>query len=574
MIEKRLNREGLKYPVDFGRMSLISLLSGGIIIIQAYCLAFSINGAFLAKKGLRDIGASLLVLFLAIVLRTVLGYLGVKAGNKLAAKVTGDLRKKFLAKIAAIGTKVFLPEKTGELLTLAVEGVEKLEVYYSQYLPQLINAVIIPLIILIVVFIHDFISGFIMLLTMPLIPIFMMLIGSITENKAQKQWSMLTRLSGKFFELLQGITDLKAFGQSKNQLGVLKKSGIAFRDATMEVLKVAFLSALTLEILATISTAMVAVEVGLRLLYGKMAFLTAFFILLLAPEFYLPLRNLGSGFHAGRTAMASAPKLWEILDWQEDGVFLNKRCISWDYPPEITFQDISHQYLPGKEVLKNINFTIKPGEKVALIGPSGSGKSTLIKLLLGLERPTKGRILLNGVPLEELYEKDWYDRVSYLAQTPFIFPGSVAENIALGKKEDRRDEITRAAILAQAHSFIVELPEGYQTFIGEGGRGLSGGERQRIALARAFLKDAKVVVLDEPTNGLDYKTEELLEKGIESLSQNRTVIIIAHRLSTIYRADKIILLDKGEIKGQGRHEQLWAENELYRQLIKAYWGEL
>ncbi|ABB15999.1 thiol reductant ABC exporter subunit CydD [Carboxydothermus hydrogenoformans] len=574
MIEKRLNQEALKYKGYLVKIALTSFISGGAIIAQAYLIAYIINGAFLAKKGLGELWPFFPALFLIVTLRFSLGYFGEKVGANLASKVTGEIRNVLLEKIAALGTKVLLPEKTGELLTLILEGVESLEVYYARYLPQLISAGIIPLMILVVVLALDLISGIIMLLTAPLIPVFMMLIGSFAEKLAQKQWSSLSRLSGKFFELLQGIADLKAFGRSKEQVNELKKSGLMFRDATMEVLRVAFLSALALEVLATISTAMVAVEVGLRLLYGKMEFLQAFFVLLLAPELYLPLRNLGSSFHAGRTAIAFSQKLWTIIEEKESRVFLNKRSITWDSPPEIILKQVSHSYIPGKEVLKNINLTIKPLEKVAIVGPSGAGKSTLVKLLLGLMRPAEGEILINGVPLWELKEKDWYDQVGYLHQTPFIFPGSIAENIALGKKGAKGEEIKRAASLAGAHQFIAELPQGYDTKVGEGGRGLSGGERQRIALARVFLKDAKIVILDEPTAGLDAHTEKLLEKAFDELFQNRTVIIIAHRLSSLYRADKIILIDRGEIRGMGRHEQLLAENELYRQLITAYRGEV
>ncbi|GAV22780.1 thiol reductant ABC exporter subunit CydD [Carboxydothermus pertinax] len=574
MVEKRLNQEGLKFKGYLIELALASLISGGLVIAQAYFLAYIVNGAFLAKKGLKELWPYFLALFLIITLRFTAGYFGEKVGTRLSAKVTGSLRERLLLKISALGTKLLLPEKTGELLTLVLEGVENLEVYYARYLPQLISAGIIPLMILVVVLTHDLISGIIMLLTAPLIPVFMMLIGSFAEKLAQKQWVTLSRLSGRFFELLQGIADLKAFGQSKNQVEELKKSGIAFRDATMEVLRVAFLSALMLEILATISTAMVAVEVGLRLLYGKMEFIVAFFTLLLAPEYYLPLRNLGSSFHSGRTAMASSHKLWEVLDQKENKVFVNKRSITWNSPPEIIFQEISHSFSPGKEVLKKINLTIKPYEKVALIGPSGAGKSTLVKLLLGLERPARGEILINEVPLYELSEQDWYGQVSYLSQSPFIFPGTIAENIALGKKDAGLEEIKRAAILARAHPFIAALPEGYNTVIGEGGRGLSVGERQRIALARVFLKDAKIVILDEPTAGLDYKTEEILEKVIKKLAENRTVIMIAHRLSTVYQADKIVLLNQGEVAGIGRHEELFQENQFYRQLLKAYRGEV
>jgi ATP-binding cassette subfamily C protein CydD len=377
-------------------------------------------------------------------------------------------------------------------------------------------------------------------------------------------------MSAYFLDIFQGIVTLKIFNKSKEQVNEIKRISEEFRKRTMKVLRTAFLSALTLEILASISIAIIAVEIGLRLLYGKFDFQSAMFILILAPEFYLPLRRLGSQFHSGQESIAAAQKLYEVLDRR---LFIPEKkhaVISSIGPGTIEFQNVSFKYdLNGENAVNNLNIKLEQGKFTALAGHSGSGKSTIVNLILKFIHPSEGRIYSGTNEFSTVPAAEWRKMISLIPQKPYMFHASVRDNIDVGRNYEP-EQIDNAAKAAYIHDFISDLPQGYDTIIGEQGARLSGGQMQRIAIARAFLKDSPVLILDEPASNLDPHAEELIFEALGNLIKNKTVLAIAHKLKTIKSADRIYVLDRGEAVESGTHNELIRQKETYYNLVSAY----
>jgi ATP-binding cassette subfamily C protein CydD len=474
----------------------------------------------------------------------------------------------------ALGPAYVWDEQSGELANTAVEGIEALDAYFRQYLPQVALAALVPLTVLLFIFPLDWLSGLILLLTAPLIPLFMVLIGNTADALTRRQWTSLSRMSAHFLDVLQGLTTLKVFGRSRAQIQVIAQISDQYRQTTMGVLRVAFLSALVLEMVATLSTAVVAVQIGLRLLYGRMGFEAALFVLLLAPEFYLPLRMLGTRFHAGIAGVAAAQRIFDVLNIapkvKDNEVASIAPTSSPDLQFALSFNEVYYAYDDGsRPALNGLSLEVSPGQQVALVGPSGAGKSTVGYLLLRFIEPDRGTITVGGQPIQDLPLQSWRQQVAWLPQNPYLFYGTVAENMRLGRPWAGPDEIAWAARQAHAQAFIEALPQGYNTRIGERGVRLSGGEAQRIALARAFLKDAPLLVLDEATANLDPEIEDLIQEAMARLLKSRTAIIIAHRLSTVHKADQILVMEAGRVVEQGAHGDLAQRDGPYRRLLQA-----
>ena len=551
----------------------LGFTAGLALIAQAWLLAQTLNAVLFKQASLSEVWPWLGGLLLLFLLRAALLWLSEQVAFQAATQVKLAVRQQLYAKVQRLGAAWLTNERSGDVVNSLSDGVEALEAYYARYTPAMLLMALVPLSILAVVFYFDVWSGLIMLLTAPLIPFFMILIGKGTEKRNQQQWRQLARMSAHFLDVIQGLTTLKLFNASQRETHVIAEVSEQYRQSTMSVLRVAFLSSFALEFLSTVSIALVAVFIGFRLFWGEMNFLSGFFVLLLTPEFYLPLRNMGTQYHARLQAIGAAERMVEILETPETETPPEESLQALPALFPLQFKQVEVVYNDGRQALNGFDLTIKAGQNIALIGASGAGKTTVLNLLLGFIRPTQGQILLGETDLATVPLAQWREQIAWLPQQAHLFPGSVADNIRLGSAQTSLAAVQQAAQQAYAHDFIQALPHGYDTLIGEGGQGLSGGQIQRIALARVFLKDAPLVILDEATAHLDQQSEQWIQQAIQTLAQTRTVIMIAHRLHTIEQADLIVLMQQGQVVATGTHAQLVNSSAAYQQMLQAYTAE-
>ncbi|MFZ3475616.1 thiol reductant ABC exporter subunit CydD [Streptomyces sp. 4.24] len=540
-----------------GLLVLTAVVLGATGVIgQALALAVLLGEAFSGGPTL----TTALWVAAAVALRGTAGWLQATTAQRAAAEIKLRLRTGLLAAAARRVSYEARDRRTGESSTLVTRGLDALDPYLVGYLPQMLAAALVPTAIVVTMALHDPLSGVILLVTLPLIPVFGALVGLHTRDATERQWAALARLGGHFLDALRGLTTLRTFGRAEAQEAIVGEVAEQHRKATMGTLRIAFLSTLVLDTVATLSVALIAVPVGLRLLGGSLDLTTALTVLLLAPEAYLPLRSLGNRFHAATEGMTVAREALAELDAAASApasapASTAGRTASGGAAPAarpIRFEGVT-LHLPGRPrpVLSDVSFVIAPGEQVALTGPSGAGKSTLLALLLGLVQPDGGRILVGGQDLAELDQDGWDDwrrTIGWVPQRPYLFDRTVADNIRLGDPGATDEEVERAALAAAADGFIRALPDGYATRLGARGTGLSAGQRQRVALARAFLRDAPLVLLDEPTAGLDKESEEAVLAASERLIAGRTVLVVAHRPRLLHGADRRFHVTEGTFR--------------------------
>ncbi|MGX8177772.1 thiol reductant ABC exporter subunit CydD [Exiguobacterium artemiae] len=557
------------------QLMLAAVLMGVAVIGQSYLIVIIVDRIFLQEDPFAAVIPLLGVLLLMLVLRVGVTYWNGRLGTNLAARVKQDLRQALVAKYTKNSVESMLEGQSGKKVSVLLDSVDEMDSYYSQYMPKVIQTSIVPLMVLIAAFSYDWVTGLVMMITAPFIPLFYIVIGIMTQNRADTQLEKMNAFSGTFLDTLQGLTTLKLFGRAKAQQDVIERSSLDFRDATLTVLKLAFLSSLMLEFISMLSMGMIALEVSLRLiLFQSITFVPAFLMLVLAPEYYLALKEMGAAFHTGRGSVAAAKQIAAELTEDDRSVVFGQTELPAARPPRIELKDVAFSYRDARFAMTELNLVIEPYQKVALIGRSGAGKSTVLQLLAGLADPQNGQLLLDGQPRQMITEASWFRQLSYISQHPYLYAGTLAENIAIGElREASRSAIEQAASDAGLTELIGQLPNGLDTVIGEGGRGLSGGEKQRVALARAFLKRPNIILFDEPTTGLDVKTERLLQEAITVLGREATVITVAHRLHTIEQSDQIVILEAGRIVDRGTHEELMGRESEYAMMRAVQRGE-
>ncbi|GLO68347.1 MULTISPECIES: thiol reductant ABC exporter subunit CydD [Oceanobacillus] len=556
-------------------LGIFALLSGTSIIGQSFLFVTIVDRIFIKDDTFSEIIPLLIGLLAVLFARTLFNYLSGRTGIRMASKVKSELRNLLLHKFSTNPLQSSIQGQSGQKVSVMMDVVDEVDSYFSSYIPQVFQASIIPLMILIVIFTEHVATGVIILITAPFIPIFMMVIGFKTKDKSEEQLDKMAAFSGKFLDTLQGLTTLKLFGQSAVQKEIIRKSSLRFREATMDVLKIAFQNSLALEFISMLSIGLVALEVAIRMvIFQDLSFYTGFLMLVLAPEFYTKLKELGSAFHTGRGSMGAAKKLENELANSVKPVEWGKKGLRSTTPPSIEIREAEFNYGESDAfALKNIHVSIDPFEQIAIVGRTGSGKTTLLHVIAGLVSLSKGEILVNGKPRKIYSEKDWFGGLSYISQSPYLFSGSIAENIAIGGNTNAsKEDIVGAAQKAGISKLVKSLNDGFDTPIGEAGRGLSGGEKQRIAIARTFLKSPSIILFDEPTTGLDLQTERILQSSMKELSKNSTVITVAHRLHTIKNADQILFMDNGEIIASGTHNELLKSTEAYRDMVSVQQG--
>jgi ATP-binding cassette, subfamily C, bacterial CydD len=563
----RSARASLSFTVALG------LLAAVATIAQMTFLSKVVDRVFLKGVNFGDVGALLVLLLGASVLRSGLLWARELVAQRGAVRIKSELRERLFGHVVRLGPAYATGERTGELTTTATEGIERLDAYFGRYLPQTVLSVLVPVLIAGYVFPRDPSSAILLLVTAPVIPILMVLVGSYAEEHARRQWRALSRMGASFLDALQGLTTLKIFGRSAEEGERVAAASEKFRARTMKVLRYAFISGFVLEFMTAAAIALVAVTLGVRVVSGNMPFEEAFVVLLLAPEFYRPLRELGAHRHAGMEGSAAADRIFEIL--MTPAPVRGGPVVLHPFSGELSveFSGVGYAYAGSdRAALSDLNLTLPAGTRTALVGRSGSGKSTLANLLMRFVDPKEGSIRASGVEIADLPVEVWRESLALVPQRPHLFYGSVLENIRLARPGASREEVERAAELAGAAEFIRRLPEGYETRIGERGSRLSGGEAQRVAIARAFLKDAPVLVMDEPTSSLDPESERLIRVSLERLARGRTVLVVAHRLNTVYGADRIAVLDGGRLVETGTHRELLSRGGPYARLVNACGG--
>ena len=569
MIQRTAFKALLEHKGQLLLLGLTCLVESLAIVGQAWFFGTLINNFIFSENTLHDERYTIIYLGIAIVVRLLAHYVQESVANRLGSAVKATFRERALEHMFKLGVQH--KERHGDVIHMLTDGLEQVDAYVARYIPQILYAIMIPLIMGIAIVDTLPIIGIILIVTVPLIPFFMILIGKQADRLNKDQWERMSFLSGHFLDVLQGITTLKLFGRAKDQIKVIGRLSEEFKDSTLRVLRVAFLSALVLELVSTISTALIAVYLGLTLLDGEISFFSAFFILLLAPEFYTPFRQLGAAFHTGMAGKTSILKYEEFMNRQPSLPIGGQSQLKGKVQA-IEIKDLTFTYADSENGVQHISLEAKRNSPIMLVGESGAGKSTIAHIIGGFLTAPKGSVTIDGLDLCDIDIEWWRQQITYVSQHPHIMKGTLRDVLSFGMNVSD-EEIIEACKEVQLLDVINRQQDGLDTVIGEGGLGLSGGERQRVALVRAFLRKGQVLILDEVTAHLDVKTEAIISSAIKRLMDNKIVIIIGHRLQTMHWASTLYVLKHGRIIQQGSYAKLLAVDGYFKDLVTSGLGE-
>lgn len=560
-IDPRLLHHARATRLFLAAVVVLGVAGAALVIAQAMLVAEVVVGGF--EDGLtgRDLRTPLLLLAAVALGRGLVAWLTELAAYRAGAAVKSELRGRLLARAAELGPDWLSGQRTGSLVALATRGIDALDDYFARYLPQLGLAVVVPVAVLARVVTEDWVSAAIIVVTLPLIPLFMILIGWATQSRMDRQWRLLSRLSGHFLDVVAGLPTLKVFGRAKAQAESIRTITSQYRQATLKTLRIAFLSSFALELLATLSVALVAVTIGMRLVHGELDLYTGLVVLILAPEAYLPIRQVGAQYHAAAEGLSAAEEIFAVLESEP------RTSGTQDVPGSLRLEveGVTVRHTGRTEPsLAAASLVVDEGETVALVGPSGVGKSTLLNVVLGFVAPDEGRVRVGGTDLAALSPERWRERIAWVPQRPHLFAGSIAENVRLARPGADDSAVTAALREAGAYDFVAALPDGAGTLLGEDGAGLSAGQRQRLALARAFLADRPVLLLDEPTASLDGETEAGIVEAVRRLAVGRTVLLVVHRPALLSVADRVVTLSPAAVASPAAGEPAGARTAAVR----------
>lgn len=546
MIDKNLLKDIFPFKRQLILVMISNIMQAMMIVAIAYIIAYIADKLLLSRLESSTATPLLVLLFFFFCIKAILNYFNHYQMEKISLNVQSNLRKQLFEVLAQ---RSFLANSyaKGQWIALITKGVDKLDIYLTSFIPQLGLLSTIPLILLIFTFINDWISGLIFLITAPLIPFFMILIGKIADKENKKQWQVFQKLTMYMADLLPGLLIVKAYNQTQRQLSEINKNGKLFSQATLKVLRIAFISAFMLEFISTLSIAIIAVNIGLRLIYGHVEFLPVFFILLIAPQFYQPFRQFGSAFHDAMNGITASSEIYAMID-KLNCIKESMANLKFDDADmvQIELKNVYYKYQDSdKWAIDDLSLKIEKGKQLVLTGDNGAGKSTLFKLLLGIEKCQSGEILINDYNLADLDKQWWQGQIGWVAQEPYIFSATIRENITLGRDFNLK-EIEHICQLVNLDEFIKSLPQGYDTEI-TSAMNLSSGQKRRLGLARALIGRPKLLLLDEPMENLDVYNEKLIQRILSDLKNKVTVIIIGHRLQTLKNADELIYLQQGKL---------------------------
>ncbi|HEK9100544.1 TPA: thiol reductant ABC exporter subunit CydD [Bacillus pseudomycoides] len=541
-------------------LSIISILEACSIIVQTVFLARAITFLFQGEQ-VQGVLNEILFLGISFAVRQILIRISQLLVERFAEKVGLLLRKRLIEAYFTLGPRYVQTVGTGHLVTLSIEGVDKFKTYIELTIPKMIRSSIVPALIAIYVFTLDIESAVILVVTIPIVIVFMILLGLAAQKMADSQYDTYRVLSNHFVDTLKGLETLKYLGKSKQHEGKIEKVSKRYRKATIRTLRVAFLSSFALDFFTSLSIAFVAVGLGIRLIDGTILLLPALTILILAPEYFLPIRQVGANYHATLDGQIAMEQMEEILEQQKDvSAHINSVKMMWDASSSMELKDINIcNDETGKAILEDICFSWKGNGMIGMIGESGAGKSTFIDVLAGFLQPSHGSVIMDGNIINTSTREAWIQNIAYIPQQPYIFPISLRDNLCFYEPNTMNEEVERVIDEVGLRSLVDSLPNGMHEKIGEGGRMLSGGQEQRIAMARALLSKKPIILLDEPTAHLDIETEFEIKQAMLRVFKGKLVFLATHRLHWMKQMDHILVLEKGKIIEKGTYEELFAK---------------